>query len=210
MSDWYLAPSLQALFDQANATALNRSRASDGTLGDAAHSARTSDHNPKPDGHGGWVVDAADLTHDPAGGMDAHGWIRRRCEARDPRIKYAISNARIWTPTAGWVTYTGANPHRSHVHVSVKASDAARRDTSPWGFGGTPQEDDDMTDAERALLATAAQKATDAVNYAAEAQPRIAAAEAKAIAAVNYAVDAQSRLSELESLVRAIAAKVGA
>lgn len=51
-----------------------------------------------------------------------------------------------------------------------------------------PPQEDEMTEADRALLAATAQKATDAV---------------------NYAVDAQKRLVDIEATVRAIAAKVG-
>ena len=57
---WRLARSLETLRAQINALSPNRSKASDGTIGDAAHSARTSDHNPD----GGGVVRALDLTHD--------------------------------------------------------------------------------------------------------------------------------------------------
>lgn len=132
MSAWYLAPSLSRLRDEANRLYPQRSKASDGTIGDAAHSARTSDHNPKPDGRGGMVVDALDLTHDPAHGFDAHDWIRRRAAAMDPRIKYAISRGQLWSPSTGWARYTGSNPHDTHVHISVWANDAARRDQMPW------------------------------------------------------------------------------
>lgn len=154
MATWYLAPSLAACRDEADRLYPDRSRASDGTVGDPAHAARTSDHNPKRDGHGGMVVDAIDLTDDPAAGFDAHAWVRVRCAARDPRLKYAISNGRIWTPERGWVTYTGSNPHSRHVHVSVMATDAARRDASPWfPTSPAPQEDDmALTDAQAAVL----------------------------------------------------------
>ena len=43
---WIVAPSLDALLAQLNALAPGRSRASDGSIGDAAHAARTSNHNP--------------------------------------------------------------------------------------------------------------------------------------------------------------------
>lgn len=132
MSAWYLAPSLSRLRDEANTLYPQRSKASDGTIGDAAHSARTSDHNPKPDGRGGMVVDALDLTHDPAHGLDAHDWIRRRAAAMDPRIKYAISRSQLWSPSTGWARYTGSNRHDTHVHISVWANDAARGDQMPW------------------------------------------------------------------------------
>ena len=69
-----IAKSLGLLAATVNAAAPNRSKASDGWIGDASHAARKSDHNPNrtpgdgiPDG----VVCALDITHDPANGCDA-------------------------------------------------------------------------------------------------------------------------------------------
>lgn len=81
-------------------------------------------------------------------------------------MAYLISAGEIWNPTAsawqtytrlraeghsrtdaarmalpGWRTYTGSNPHRTHVHVSIKHTDAARNDTSPWFTTGVTKED---------------------------------------------------------------------
>lgn len=145
-----VAPAAQAILDQATTHRPNRSTLSDGTIGDAAHRARVSDHNP--DGRG--IVHAADLTHDPARGMDAHGWARWLAERRDPRVKYIISNRRIWQPATGWSGYGGANPHTAHVHVSIRSGSRWENDVSSWFAGWfaptitehipTPMEDDDM------------------------------------------------------------------
>ena len=127
-----IAPAAKAILAQATLFKPFRSKASDGTLGDQAHAARVSDHNPDNDG----VVLAADLTHDPAGGVDAHGWIRWRVAKGDPRIKYAISQGQIWSPEkakAGWRPYTGANRHDKHCHVSIVKSRAF--DASEWFDG---------------------------------------------------------------------------
>lgn len=121
-----IAPAAQCLLDQATALWPNRSRASDGTIGDPAHAARASDHNPDSRG----IVHAADLTHDPANGCDNN----RNAEQvkDDPRVKYVIWNRRIWNPAISrtWRPYTGSNPHDHHMHVSV--TDAGENDTSPW------------------------------------------------------------------------------
>lgn len=132
---WRLAPSLAALEDEANRVAPRRSTASDGSIGDTAHQARVSDHNPA-----GGVVHAIDLTHDPAGGFDAHAHAQAIAARRDVRVKYVISNRRIWTPDQrGWHAYTGANPHDRHIHVSIKDTPAAENDRSVWlPWAGTP------------------------------------------------------------------------
>lgn len=131
---WQLAPSLQAMVAEADRIAPKRSRASDGSIGDVSHQARESDHNPS----GGWV-DALDLTHDPRGGFDAHAMAQRVIARRDRRIKYIISNRRIYGPGSrfGWAggPYTGASPHTAHAHFSVVPG--GRFGVSPW-FAQTP------------------------------------------------------------------------
>lgn len=122
---WRLAPCLVTMVNEADRLAPNRSRVSDGTIGDAAHSARKSDHNIE-----GGEVDALDLTHDPTGGWDAHARIRQVCARGDRRIKYAISQGRIWDPVHGWHRYVGPNRHDRHAHASV--ADRYDDDTSPW------------------------------------------------------------------------------
>lgn len=118
---WRLARSLEDLRSRINTIAPRRSKASDGTIGDPAHRARTSDHNPNADG----VVCALDITHDPAGGCDAGAIAESLRQSKDPRIKYVIWNKRIFSSTMQpwvWRPYTGTNPHQKHVHVSVKST----------------------------------------------------------------------------------------
>lgn len=112
-----LANSLVRLRDQVNAAAPNRSKASDGWIGDASHASGSSDHNPNRDG----VVNAFDITHDPAGGMDAHALAERLRVNRHPNLRYIISNRRIASAGTNWEwkPYTGSNPHEKHVHISV-------------------------------------------------------------------------------------------
>lgn len=124
-----VAPAAQAILNQATYHRPKRSKRSDGTIGDRAHRARRSDHNPDFRG----VVHAADLTHDPARGIDAHAWAIWLANKRDPRVKYIISNRKWWSPQHGWQKYTKQNPHTKHVHVSVEPS--RENDTSPWFEG---------------------------------------------------------------------------
>jgi hypothetical protein len=65
---WRPAKSLIQLRDQINQIAPNRSKASDGTIGDAAHASRASDHNPWVREGDAGVVTAIDITHDPDDG----------------------------------------------------------------------------------------------------------------------------------------------
>jgi hypothetical protein len=112
----------------------NRSKASDGTIGDTAHSTRTSDHNPNSAG----VVRARDIT---AAGIDAAWfaeWLRQKGAAKDPRLMgggYVIFNRRITKADfSGWRVYTGQNPHVKHVHVSFSRIATGYDDTSVWGL----------------------------------------------------------------------------
>lgn len=126
------APAAKAALAEASRLWPRRRKASDGILPSAAHTIQ----NPKSDHERG---DAWDLTQDPERGCDAHAQVRAIVARRDPRVKYAISNRRIWAAaraSEGWRPYSGRNPHTSHAHVSLYA--ARRNDTSAW-FGVTSQ-----------------------------------------------------------------------
>jgi lysozyme family protein len=56
---------------------------------------------------------------------------------RDRRIKYVISNRRIFSSQLHaweWHPYTGANPHDHHVHISVLPDRARYDDRTPWNL----------------------------------------------------------------------------
>lgn len=160
---WRAMNSLLVLRDQANTLAPNRSKASDGLVGDEAHQSTNSDHNPHyVPGVGNEIVTALDLTHDPAHGFDSYRFAEILRKRRDPRIKYVISNHRIFSSYATgsraaweWGPYSGVDPHTGHVHVSVldaKISDT----TTPWnleGFMATQFNDDDIAVLRGAALA---------------------------------------------------------
>lgn len=125
---WRLAKSLEQLRTQLNAAFPNRSKVSDGSIGDQAHSARVSDHNPV-----NGVVHAIDVTNDPVGPT---GHTLSRQLINDSRVKYVIFAGEIWKARTGqWEQYRGANRHDHHVHVSVKAESADN--VSPWLLNGT-------------------------------------------------------------------------
>ncbi len=136
MSDWRLAKSLVVLRDRVNALAPNRSKDSDGSVGDSAHASRSSDHNPYIKDNGIGVVRAIDITHDPRDGFDSYAFADMLRKNADPRIKYIISNRRIANPGESWRPYHGSNPHDHHVHISVSVSKSLYDDTSPWKIDG--------------------------------------------------------------------------
>ena len=120
---WKLAPALQRLLDQLDFAYPKRSTKHDGDIGDAAHAARKSDHNPNKHG----FVNAIDITHDPKSGPDCDQLAMLLQRSRDPRISYVIWKRRIMrsypkldAPMSWeWYPYNGENPHDKHLHVSV-------------------------------------------------------------------------------------------
>jgi hypothetical protein len=133
---WRVARSIVTLFDQFNHRYPNRSRVSDGTIGDASHQKTDSDHNPWYPLPRGGIVTAGDFTHDPAHGMDINRLTDELVVTRDPRIKYIIANKLIldtrpqFNPWR-WMPYHGSNPHDHHFHLSMMDSPLCD-DPRPW------------------------------------------------------------------------------
>lgn len=154
-----LANSLVQLRNQVNAAFPNRNKASDGWIGDAAHAASASDHNP----NGAGVVCALDITNSPQTGFDVHALADRLRVNRHPNLKYIISNRRICGAWTGWNwwPYNGSNPHSAHAHFSVgRGNDGQSQppydDTSNWAIGGAvtpPQGGKSLDDVAREVLA---------------------------------------------------------
>jgi hypothetical protein len=117
-------PAAIAMLRQATALAPKRSKVSDGLLPSAAHIKQSpnSDHNTGL---------AVDLTHDPKNGIDCEFLFEKF--KQDERVDYLIHNGKIWSKARrkeGNRKYTGSNPHRHHLHVSIYP--AFSTDTSPW------------------------------------------------------------------------------
>ncbi|MFL6214548.1 MAG: hypothetical protein ACJ74J_11740 [Blastocatellia bacterium] len=136
---WRVARTLLTLRAQVNAKAPYRSKASDGTIGDARHQSRASDHNPWVRDGGMGVVTAMDITNDPAHGCDAQALAEAIRASRDQRVKYIIWNRRIANSSAiggtaawAWRAYSGTNPHDHHVHISVKSDKPSYDSTAEW------------------------------------------------------------------------------
>ena len=127
---YYRAPSLKNLYDEINKAYPSRSRASDGWIGDARHSARKSDHNP----NSRCSVNAMDIT---AKGIDVNKVIQALI--KHPSTNYVIHNRQIWSRVRGFtpVRYTGSNPHVSHIHISILQTKSAETDDKKWLSSGT-------------------------------------------------------------------------
>jgi hypothetical protein len=133
-----LAKTLTVLRDQIDAAHPNRSKLSDGAIGDKAHQAlgKDSDHNAWfNDSKGVSIVTAIDITHDPDNGVDI---VKIADDIKDhPTVKYLIRNGEIYV-NGSWRPYTGKNAHKLHLHVSAKTTNYD--DTDPWPVGGSMQD----------------------------------------------------------------------
>lgn len=114
------------LRNQVNLRWPSRDKRSDGWIGDSAHQARPSDHNPDKNG---WVH-ALDIDHDFLGGNrgseEAEKFANELIKlARDGgdrgRLKYVVYNNRIASGTHTnqyWTWRSGNWGHIQHIHVS--------------------------------------------------------------------------------------------
>jgi hypothetical protein len=89
-----------------------------GWIGDAAHQAGCSDHNPDSTG----VVHAID----PMVTGDRAKKVVSEALAHPGDLQYVIHNGTIWSATVGWKArkYTGKDQHTNHVHLSGKHGSA--------------------------------------------------------------------------------------
>lgn len=152
MADWILIPCLRALFMEFDRIAPSRDKASDGSIGDAAHEAEISDHNPDETG----AVPIRDADHvNEVHAIDVDNNLREsdltmekvvqfllgRCRSgAEKRLRYIIYNRRIWSASSDWVqkTYTGASPHTEHAHFSASYTSGLEASTASWHLEDIP------------------------------------------------------------------------
>jgi hypothetical protein len=131
---WYKVKWIDPLFAAFNRIAPNRGHTQDGTIGDLAHAAGVSGHNP--DDTAGVTAERQDADTRPevrAADVDAHlnqpgvtmedvvqATVAACRAGREARFIYIIYNRRIWSASAGWAErpYTGDDPHDQHAHFS--------------------------------------------------------------------------------------------
>lgn len=120
-----LARSLRVLAHDVDALWPDRARASDGWIGDEAHQARASDHNPDARG----IVHAIDLD---VRGLDP--WAVVVAAVVHPSTHYVIFRGRIFAANQMFMarTYDGSDPHTSHVHVSILRTSSAEHRVRHW------------------------------------------------------------------------------
>jgi len=116
-----LSKAAEQLRSEINTKYPKRDKRSDGWIGDTAHNARKSDHNPDKNG---WVR-AVDIDSDLVKGSSKESWllaeqIKMIALKGDKRISYIIHQQRIASSKQNWAwrVYKGSNPHISHMHIS--------------------------------------------------------------------------------------------
>lgn len=142
MPHWRVAKSLEVLLREVNGVWPDRDHTSDGSIGDMAHAARVSKHNPQPPDD---TVEARDFDEDVDGHKNGGGkplWpfvmhLLKLAREGHPALAgpgaHIIYEGRIWSFKHGWVErpYTGLNAHEHHAHVAV-VDGPGKESTKTW------------------------------------------------------------------------------
>lgn len=127
MSQPKLSKALIQLREQFDDCYPERSRQSDGWLGDSRHSSRKSDHNADKQG---WVR-ALDVDADLGiSREEMHQVVEQLRKFGRKRLSYIIFDGRICSSKSlwRWIKYSGINPHRTHAHFSAKKNQDDNRE----------------------------------------------------------------------------------
>ncbi len=123
MINYREADSLVVLREQIQKLCPFRDTRSDGWIGDAAHQLRKSDHNPWVMNGKTGIVTAQDIDSDlNSKNITMDSIVAAICRSKDNRVKYLIWNKQITAKNSQlqqWIPYTGPDPHKSHLHISV-------------------------------------------------------------------------------------------
>ncbi len=146
MAEWTLVPCLDELRGELTRVAPNRSKVSDGTIGDTVHQNSISDHNDDEDGNvpirdadNVHEVHAIDLTADlrePGLTMEmvVQHVVGRCREGKETRLRYVIYNRRIWEADNEWRQrkYSGDSAHIEHAHLSASYETKKEASRASW------------------------------------------------------------------------------
>jgi hypothetical protein len=145
MAGWVLTKGLQNLRSQINERWPNRDHASDGTIGDAAHKAETSGHNPDDTSgsRAAWTGDSDSTAEVRAfdcdtdfrePGVTAQMVVDhiRRLPGVSSELRYMIYNRKMYHERDGFsaTAYTGASAHTEHIHFEGAWTQAADNNTT--------------------------------------------------------------------------------
>jgi hypothetical protein len=152
MTSWVLIAAGESLFAEFNRIAPGRDHASDGSIGDTAHSQEVSDHNPDETG----AVPIHDADHiNEVHAIDVDNNLNEsdltmekvvqfmldRCRSgAEKRLRYIIYYRRIWEADNGWKqrAYTGASAHTEHAHFSFSYVTSLEASTVSWHLEDIP------------------------------------------------------------------------
>lgn len=122
--NWRLVAGGVTLRDQVNQRWPHRDKASDGSIGDASHQARPSDHNPDSKG----LVHAIDLDKDLKGSKNDVRWFAdqmianaRMKRSGSVRLKNIVFEDQVASGTYAdhyWTWRDGNYGHFEHIHIS--------------------------------------------------------------------------------------------
>jgi hypothetical protein len=152
MASWILIAAGKSLMAEFDAIAPERDHASDGSIGNLAHAAEVSDHNPDETGSVP-IHDADHINEVHAIDVDSDlrtpgltmeyvvQFILLRCRSgAEKRLRYIIYNRRIWEADNGWKqrAYTGASAHTEHAHFSFSYTTSLEASTVSWHLEDIP------------------------------------------------------------------------
>ena len=118
----YLSKAAVQMREQIDDSFADRSRKSDGWIGNEKHQNTKSDHNPLPNTGEVCAIDVdAKLCDQPEMSIYLAEQIRVAAKT-DKRISYIIHVGKIASAKSFWrfVKYRGVNPHNQHIHISFK------------------------------------------------------------------------------------------
>ena len=118
----FLSKAAAQLREQIDDSFADRSRKSDGWIGDQKHQNTKSDHNPLPNTAEVCAIDVdAKLCDQPEISIYLAEQIRVAAKT-DKRISYIIHVGKIASAKSFWrfVKYRGINSHHRHIHISFK------------------------------------------------------------------------------------------